>query len=141
MGANLIYTIEYSKIGPIFDQVEILDNTKIKLTKDTKESRYTMEFDVSEILDIFDEGAWEDIGEFIKNINSSQGQEKKELITEMMNYYGIKFEDPEDLIKLYKNYKGNYSDYAADLIEEAVKNLEKYSLELEDVPVLVQSWI
>jgi hypothetical protein len=141
MGANLIYTVEYSKIGPIFDEVEILNNTKIKLTKNTKESRYTMEFDVSLILDIFDEGAWEDIGEFIKKINSSQGQERKKFINEMMDFYGVKFEEPEDLIELYESYKSNYSDYATDLIDEVVKNLDSYSSELEDEVVFVESWI
>lgn len=141
MGANLSYTIEYSKIGPIFDQVEILDNTKIKLTKDTKESRYTLEFDVSLVLDVFDEGAWEDIGEFIKNINSSEESERKKFIDEMMDFYGVKFEEPEDLIELYENYKGNYSDYTTDLIDEVVKNLDDYSSELEDEVVFVESWI
>ena len=141
MGANLSYTIEYSKIGPIFDQVEILDNTKIKLTKNTKESRYTLEFDVSLVLDVFDEGAWEDIGEFIKNVNSSQEPERKKFIDEMMDFYGVEFEEPEDLIELYENYKGNYSDYTTDLIDEVVKNLDNYSSELEDEVVFVESWI
>jgi hypothetical protein len=141
MGANLIYTVKYSTIGPIFNEVEIIKTTRAKLIRNTQESRYTMEFDVDDILDIFDEGAWDDIGDFIEKINSSDGLEKKELISEMMNYYGVKFDDPEDLIELYQSYKGNYSDYAGDLIDKVVKNLEDYSSELEDVPVLVESWI
>jgi hypothetical protein len=141
MGANLSYTVEYSKIGPIFDQVEILNDTKIKLTKDTQESRYTMEFDISDVLDIFDGGAWEDIGEYIEKINSSNGSERKQLIAEMMNDYGTKFEEPEDLIELYKSYKGNYDDYVSDLANKALNNLEKYRLWLEDNLVLVESWV
>jgi hypothetical protein len=141
MGANLIYTVKYSTIGPIFNEVEIIKTTRAKLIRNTQESRYTMEFDVDDILDIFDEGAWDDIGDFIEKINSSDGLEKKELIIEMMNYYGIKFDEPEDLIGLYQSYKGNYSDYVGELIDKVANNLENYSSELEDVPVLVESWI
>ena len=122
MSANIQYNITYSDVGAIFNTIVISDRREIDFILETAESKFTMTVDLSDLLDnVLSELDFDDIA----------GARVDELQPEYST----------EQIANYDEFNGDYSAYATYIGEKVLSDMSEYAIELEDLPVRVETWI
>jgi len=140
MSASLQYNITYQDVGAIFDQVFILDNNKVQFVRESSESKYTMEVDLTDVFtQVLEEYDFDYIAELRSDMEMYENagdtekfeRDKQILTTE----YG------RERLENYDEFKGNYEDYAKYFGQKMLDAMDEFAQELTDATVFVETWL
>lgn len=141
MSADLQYRIKFSDLpSNFFDRLTWVKDQTIKLIKETVESRFSANIDLTDYLTrVLTEADFESIEYYRSRIERLESQDELELAAELRAEFAEAYDDIA--IESYDKARGIYSEYIELLGLALFENLDDYKEQMQDEEVLVETWI
>ena len=140
MGADLQFKVPYGSIGTIFDKVVVTGDKQLTLLRETKECKFTLLVDISDLLDnTLSRSEFDYISSTRSLLEKAEMRDDEETILELKRDLEENFTSEQ--ISNYDEFSGDYEHYAEFLGKKILEDLSAFESDLEHIDVFVEVWL